>query len=46
MPLDRFSAAWRENYVATVAQTHAADDGTCVFCTLAAEPVDESTGPH
>jgi ATP adenylyltransferase len=43
--LERFSAAWRENYVATVAQSHAADDGSsCVFCVLAGEPVDESTG--
>jgi ATP adenylyltransferase len=42
--LERFSAAWRENYVANVAQSHAADDGTCVFCVLAEEPVDESTG--
>jgi ATP adenylyltransferase len=44
VPLARFSAAWRENYVATVAQSHAADDGSCVFCVLADEPVDESTG--
>jgi ATP adenylyltransferase len=44
VPLERFSAAWRENYVANVAQSHAADDGTCVFCALAAAPVDESTG--
>jgi len=42
--LERFSAAWRENYVATVAQSHVADDGSCVFCVLAEEPVDESTG--
>ena len=33
--LERFSAAWREDYVANVAQSHAADDGTCVFCALA-----------
>ena len=44
MALERFSAAWRENYVANVAQSHAADDGSCVFCVLAEEPVDESTG--
>lgn len=44
MALERFSAAWRENYVANVAQSHAADDGSCVFCTLANEPVDESSG--
>jgi diadenosine tetraphosphate (Ap4A) HIT family hydrolase len=42
--LARFSAAWRENYVSTVAQSHAENDGSCVFCALAAEPVDESTG--
>jgi ATP adenylyltransferase len=41
--LERFSAAWRENYVANVAQSHA-EDGACVFCKLAQEPVDESTG--
>jgi diadenosine tetraphosphate (Ap4A) HIT family hydrolase len=44
MALERFSAAWRENYVVNVAQTHNADDGACVFCVLAEEPVDESTG--
>lgn len=44
MPLERFSAAWREDYVANVAQSHAPDDGACVFCVLAEEPVDESTG--
>ncbi len=44
MALERFSAAWREDYVANVAQSHVADDGSCVFCALAAEPVDESTG--
>ncbi len=43
MALERFSAAWRENYVANVAQSHA-DGGACVFCALAEEPVDESTG--
>ena len=44
MPLERFSAAWRENYVANVAQSHSVDDGSCVFCALAVAPVDESTG--
>ena len=43
MALERFSAAWRENYVANVAPSPA-DDGACVFCALAEEPVDESTG--
>jgi ATP adenylyltransferase len=42
--LERFSAAWREDYVANVAQSHSADDGACVFCVLADEPVNESTG--
>jgi ATP adenylyltransferase len=41
--LERFSAAWRENYVVNVAQSHA-DVGACVFCLLAEEPVEESTG--
>jgi ATP adenylyltransferase len=44
VPLERFSAAWRENYVANVAQSHSVDDGSCVFCALAVAPVDESTG--
>jgi len=44
VPLERFSAAWREDYVANVAQGHGADDDTCVFCALAEEPVAESTG--
>jgi ATP adenylyltransferase len=41
--LERFSAAWREDYVTNVAQSHT-DDGACVFCVLAEEPIDESTG--
>ncbi len=40
MPLERFSAAWREEYVAT---TSAPSNG-CVFCALASEEVAESTG--
>ena len=44
MALERFSAAWREDYVSNVAQSHTENDGSCVFCTLAEEPVDESTG--
>jgi ATP adenylyltransferase len=44
VPLDRFSAAWRENYVSNVAQSHV-DDGTeCVFCALANDPVGEASG--
>lgn len=45
MPLERFSAAWRESYVSSVSARDAlgADD-ECVFCRLALEPVEESTG--
>ncbi len=45
MPLDRFSAAWREEYVSS-AFAGELDKGPseCVFCVLAGEPVDESTG--
>ena len=44
MALERFSAAWREDYVSNVAQSHDVDGPECVFCALANEPVDESTG--
>ncbi len=45
MALERFAAAWRESYVAGPnAETNARDDGACVFCTLAEEEADESTG--
>lgn len=44
MPLERFGAAWRENYVSNVAQSHADDGADCVFCLLATEPVGEATG--
>lgn len=45
MPLDRFSAAWREDYVSSVSSSNAPhDDAACVFCRLAEEVVDESTG--
>lgn len=45
MALDRFSAAWREQYVAgTGASDNASDLGDCVFCVLAHEPVSESSG--
>jgi ATP adenylyltransferase len=40
MPLERFSAAWREEYVAG---TSAPSTG-CVFCALASEDVAEATG--
>ena len=45
MPLERFSAAWRESYVSsTNAGENARDDGECVFCVLGNEPINESTG--
>lgn len=45
MPLDRFSAAWRESYVSSVSAPDSAHTtGECVFCVLADQPVDESTG--
>ena len=45
MALERFSAAWREEYVASAfSGDHDRDVSSCVFCTLGAEPVGESTG--
>ncbi|MFZ1061884.1 MAG: HIT domain-containing protein [Acidimicrobiales bacterium] len=45
MALERFSAAWREEYVSSVsASEHASDHGECVFCALANEEVSESSG--
>ena len=45
MPLERFSAAWREGYVTSVsASDNAGESGECVFCVLAGAPVDESSG--
>ncbi|HEY7931800.1 MAG TPA: HIT domain-containing protein [Acidimicrobiales bacterium] len=45
MPLDRFNAAWRESYVSSTTARHNLDDAmACVFCALASEPVNESTG--
>lgn len=45
MPLERFSAAWRESYVSSVGAAGAThDDDECVFCVLADEAVNESTG--
>jgi len=45
VPLERFSAAWRESYVASSnADENARDDGDCVFCVLSKEPINESTG--
>jgi len=44
VPLERFSAAWREEYV--TAATASAKEGhdACVFCALANEPVSVATG--
>ena len=45
MPLERFSAAWREGYVTSVsASNNAGEEGECVFCVLAGADVDESSG--
>ena len=43
MPLERFSAAWREAYVESVSSDERRDVG-CVFCRLADETVGEATG--
>lgn len=44
-PLERLSAAWRDDYVSGVSEKdHDADNGECVFCGLANEPANESTG--
>ena len=42
MPLERFSAAWREAYVEGVSSDGGSEG--CVFCRLAGEPVGEATG--
>lgn len=45
MALERFAAAWREQYVTSEsAATNLRDDGACVFCELGKQEVDESTG--
>ena len=44
MALERFSAAWREDYVASVSASPAGDGTECVFCVLAEQPVGEDTG--
>jgi ATP adenylyltransferase len=45
MPLERFAAAWREDYVSSVnAGEHAEVNGECVFCALSNEEVSESSG--
>lgn len=45
MPLERFSAAWRESYVSSAfAGEIDQREGGCVFCALGAGDVDEATG--
>ena len=45
MALERFSAAWRANYVADRRPgAMPVEDGSVRLCALAEEPVDESTG--
>jgi ATP adenylyltransferase len=45
VPLERFSAAWRESYVREATATErAGSDGQCVFCDLLADGVSEATG--
>jgi diadenosine tetraphosphate (Ap4A) HIT family hydrolase len=45
MPLERFAAAWREEYLAeAAARERRGDDGPCVFCALVAEGVSEASG--
>lgn len=45
MPLERFSAAWREQYVtSTGVGTSSTETGECVFCVLAQAPVSEESG--
>jgi ATP adenylyltransferase len=45
VPLERFAAAWREQYVTGAsAAENAAENAACVFCTLADAEVSESSG--
>ncbi|MGA7834453.1 MAG: HIT domain-containing protein [Acidimicrobiales bacterium] len=45
MPLDRFSAAWRESYVTSAFNNEFENERKeCVFCALGSETVDPSTG--
>jgi ATP adenylyltransferase len=45
MGLERFSAAWRESYVESASAGEMdRDDEACVFCSLAKEAVEESSG--
>ena len=45
MPLERFSAAWREEYVSSSAALENSKDSTgCVFCKLSAQDVSVESG--
>jgi len=45
MPLERFSAAWREEYVSSSAALDNSKESTsCVFCTLSAQDVSVESG--
>jgi ATP adenylyltransferase len=45
VPLDRFWAAWRQQYVSgAIASLNAGDTGECVFCVLSNEEVSEASG--
>ena len=45
MPLERFSAAWREEYVSSSdALDNSKENSVCVFCTLSREDVSIDTG--
>ena len=45
MPLERFSAAWREQYVSSATASENASGGDrCVFCELAGAEVSEDSG--
>ncbi len=45
MPLERFSAAWREDYVSSVSAGEGArEEYGCVFCALVDATVDEDSG--
>lgn len=45
MPLERFSAAWREAYVReATANERAGDEHQCVFCDLLRDGVSEASG--
>lgn len=45
MPLDRFSASWREAYVTSVStRENLRDEGECIFCLFAQDDVSSSTG--